>query len=92
MKLILLIQVYFENLFVFALAGDKAPGLDGFPMAFFLHFWVVLKDDIMDFMKEFHTGDKLLKTLWASFISLITKRKGEIGMKDYKPMSPIGYI
>ena len=92
MKLILLFQVYFEKLFVFALAGDKASGLYGFPMAFFHHFWVVLKGVIMDFTIEFHTRDKLFKTLWASFISLIPKRKGEIGMKDYKLISLIGYV
>ena len=31
------------------LQGDKAPGPDGFTMAFFQHCWQVLQDDIMGF-------------------------------------------
>ena len=29
------------------LAGDKAPGPDGFTMAFFKHCWEVVKADVM---------------------------------------------
>ena len=38
---------------VFDLAGDKAPGPDGFPMASFQRFWKLLKKDVMDFVSEF---------------------------------------
>lgn len=57
------------------LGGDKAPGLDGFPMVFFQRFWEVTKVDIMKFMKEFHFRGKLSKSAGASFISLIPKLK-----------------
>ena len=36
------------------LRGDKAPGVDGFTMAFFQHYWRVVQVDIMAFFKEFH--------------------------------------
>ena len=29
--------------------GDKAPGSDGFTMAFFHHCWSVVEKDVMDF-------------------------------------------
>ena len=72
---------------VFDLAGDKAPGLDGFPMAFFQRFWVMLKRDILEFMEEFHLCGRLSKGTRASFIALVLKKSGEVGIKDYMPIS-----
>ena len=46
----------------------------------------------MDLLEEFYSKGKLLKCLGASFISLIPKRKGEIDIKDCKPISLIGNI
>lgn len=56
---------------VFSANGDKAPGLDGFSMAFFQQFLDLLKEDVMAFMCEFYSQGKLPKTIGASFISLI---------------------
>ena len=36
------------------LRGDKAPGVDGFTMAFFQHYWRMVRVDIITFFKEFH--------------------------------------
>ena len=36
------------------LKGDKAPGLDGFSMAFFHKCWKVVKKDMIAVFKEFH--------------------------------------
>ena len=77
---------------VFDLAGDKAPGLHGFSIAFFQHFWVMLKKDILKFMKEFHWRGMLSKGIGASFIALVLKKSGEIGIKDYRPISLLGSI
>ena len=35
------------------MAGDKAPGPDGFSIAFFQHCWAVVKADIMAMMGQF---------------------------------------
>ena len=69
---------------VFDLAGDKAPGLDGFPMAFFQRFCGMMKKDILAFMEEVHQRGKLSKGMGASFIVLVPKKSGEIGTKDYR--------
>ena len=74
------------------MAGDKALGLDGFPMAFFQHFWPLLKDDLLAFMKEFHQKWKLSRSIGACFIALIPIKEGVIGIKDYRPISLIGNI
>lgn len=73
-----------------AMAGDKAPGPDGYPMAFIHRFWSMLKNDILEFMGEFHAKGKLSKGIGASFITLIPKEEWEIGIKDFRPISLIG--
>ena len=39
---------------IYAMAGDKAPGPDGYPMAFIQRFWSMLKDDtkILEYVKR----------------------------------------
>ncbi len=34
--------------------GDKALGLDGFPMAFFQSYWNIVRSDIMQVLNYFH--------------------------------------
>ena len=61
-------------------------------MAFFQCFWPLLKDDLLAVMKKFHQKGKLSRGLGASFIALIPKKEGVIGIKDYQPISLIGNI
>jgi hypothetical protein len=56
------------------LNGDKAPGPDGFTMAFSHKCWEVMKEDIMAILKEFHSQRKFVKSLKATFVSLIPKK------------------
>lgn len=77
---------------VYAMAGDKAPGPDGYPMAFIHRFWSMLKGDILEFMGEFHARGKLSKGIGASFITLIPKKEWEIGIKGFRPISLIGCL
>ena len=67
---------------VFNLASDKAPSPDRFPLAFFQRFLVMLKKDILVFMNEFHERDRLSKGVGTTFIALILKKSGEIGIRD----------
>eukprot|EP00268_Persea_americana_P013231 TRINITY_DN15776_c0_g3_i2.p1 TRINITY_DN15776_c0_g3~~TRINITY_DN15776_c0_g3_i2.p1 ORF type:complete len:125 (-),score=12.33 TRINITY_DN15776_c0_g3_i2:74-448(-) len=77
---------------IFDLVGDKASSSDGFPLAFFQRFWPMLKKDVLAFMDEFHPRGKLSKGMGASFIVLILKKSGEIGIRDYRPISLLGSI
>ena len=77
---------------VFSCAGDKAPQPNGFPMAFFQRFWDLLKVDILEFLGEFHAKGKLTEGMGASFITLIPKKEGDIGIKDFRPISLIGSV
>jgi hypothetical protein len=55
---------------------DKAPGPDGFSMAFFQDCWDVIKSDIMRVFHDFHAHGKFVKSLNATFIALIPKKLG----------------
>ena len=52
----------------------------------------MLKKEIMDFMEEFHQRGKLSKGMGASFIALIPKKVGDLGIKDYRPISLLGSL
>ncbi|GFZ14619.1 hypothetical protein Acr_24g0008090 [Actinidia rufa] len=72
--------------------GDKAPGPDGFSIAFLQHCWLVIKDDIMAVFEQVHAEGDFEKSLNATFIVLIPKKNGALDIGDYKPISLIGCI
>jgi hypothetical protein len=72
--------------------GDKAPGPDGFSMAFFQKCWKVIKKDIMAVFKEFHETEKFEKSLNATFVALIPKKAGAMEIKDFRPISLISGV
>jgi hypothetical protein len=47
---------------------DKAPGSDGFSMAFFQDCWDVIKTNLMRAFQDFHAHNHFEKSLNASFI------------------------
>lgn len=77
---------------VFDLGGEKAPRPDGFPLSFFQIFWENIKEDVMNFMNEFHERGKLSKHIGASFITLIAKKAGATNIRDFRPISLIGVM
>lgn len=47
------------NSMIFPMSDDKAPGLEEFSMAFFQQCLEIIKKDIIDLLKEFHSNDKI---------------------------------
>lgn len=41
-----------------SIAPNKAPGPDGFTMAFFQHCWDTVKDDLLALLRDFHSNGK----------------------------------
>jgi hypothetical protein len=70
--------------------GDKAPGLDGFPMAFFQQCWDIIQPDIMGVMQSFHTRGTFATSLNATFLTLIPKKAEAMEVKDFRPISLVG--
>ena len=53
------------------LNSDKAPGSDGFPLAFWSFSWDFVKDEVIGFFKEFHDNSRFVKNLNTTFLVLI---------------------
>jgi hypothetical protein len=67
--------------------GDKAPGPDGFSLAFFQICWDIIRSDIMAVIKYFHGMGTFAKSLNATFLTLIPKKTEAIEVKDFRPIS-----
>jgi hypothetical protein len=74
------------------LNGDKAPGPDGFTMAFFQKCWGVLKQDIMAVFSEFHNSCQFEKSFNVTFVSPIPKKADAVDVKDSRPISLVGGV
>ena len=72
--------------------GDKAPGPDGFSLAFFHHCWGVVKRDVLTMFEEFYLHSKFEKSLNATFIALIPKKNGAFNIRDFRPISLVGSV
>lgn len=72
---------------IFSFDGNKAPGPDGYTIYFYKKFWLILKKDIMDFIKDFHEKSITNKCVNNTFIALIAKKASCVNPKDYKPVS-----
>nr|CAN66460.1 hypothetical protein VITISV_035842 [Vitis vinifera] len=67
--------------------GDKAPGPDGFTVAFWQNAWDFTKEEIMDMFKEFHEHNSFVRSLNNTFLVLIPKKSGVEDLEDCKPIS-----
>lgn len=75
-----------------SMEDDKAPGPDGFPTKFLKSCWEVVGKDVMEVFAAFHFKDQWCRSLSATFITLIPKRKEASEIKDYHPISLLGCI
>ena len=71
---------------------DKAPSLDGYYLAFFQSCWSVIKANIMEIFQNFMPTVNFKKSLNATFICLIPKKRDIVEVKDFRPISLIGGV
>jgi len=74
------------------LGKDKAPGPDGFNIAFFQHCWNVVKKDIMGVFADFYKHGVFEKSLNANFITLLPKVAGAQDIYNFRPISLVGSV
>ena len=68
------------------MGGDKAPGLDGFPMFFFQKLWNLVGKDVFDAVKEFYGAKQMLKEVNSTFPCLIPKKTGANSPDQFRPI------
>ena len=86
-------ETFSENEIWTAISGlnsDKAPGPDGFPLAFWSFSWDFVKNELLGFFKEFHEHARFVKNLNATFLVLIPKKQTVEDFKDLRPISLMG--
>ena len=71
---------------------DKAPGLDGFPLAFWSFSWDFVKEEVMGFFREFFQHDQFVKSPNATFLVLVPKGSTVEDLKDLRPISLVGSL
>ena len=72
------------------LNGDKAPGPDGFSLAFWQFCWDFVKDEVLGFFKDFYEGGKFVRSLNTTFLVLIPNKCGAEDLSDFRPISLVG--
>lgn len=70
--------------------GDKSPGPDGFTFKFIRKHWETVKEDILDYMKEFERSACIPRGCNSSFFTLIPKVNDPLTIGDFRPISLIG--
>jgi len=75
---------------IWACGNDKSPGPDGFSFKFMKRHWVILKQDILAFVKHFEQWGRFSDGCNSSSISLVAKVKDPLNLGDYRPISLIG--
>ena len=74
------------------MSGEKAPGPDGYTIAFYKHCWEIVKIDILNSLQEFHEHECIKRSLNATFVVLIPKKPGVSDVKDFRPICLIGSV
>ncbi|MCH81419.1 LINE-1 reverse transcriptase like, partial [Trifolium medium] len=72
--------------------GNKSPGPDGFNFNFLKACWSIVKQDVMEFLKEFYHSSILPKAITASFLTLIPKKDHPQELSEYRPICLIGCL
>ena len=88
-------EMFTEEEILAAVSGlndDKAPGPDGFPLAFWSFSWDFVKEKVMGFFREFFQNDQFVKSLNATFLVLVPKGRTIEDLKDLRPISLVGSL
>ncbi|XP_022024451.1 uncharacterized protein LOC110924768 [Helianthus annuus] len=72
---------------IFSIAGNKAPGPDGYTSVFFKRAWNEVGNDVCCAVKEFFHNGKLLQQLNHTVVSIIPKVSTPDSITNYRPIS-----
>lgn len=71
---------------------DKSSGPDGFPLGFLKKCWNFIKDDMVNFVKEFYVHGKLPEDITVYLIALIPKVDNPQNIEEFMPIFLVSYL
>ncbi|GKV36495.1 hypothetical protein SLEP1_g44621 [Rubroshorea leprosula] len=77
---------------VWSCESMKAPGPDGFNFKFVKEMWGSLKEDVMEYVSDFHKHGKLVRGMNSSFIVLVPKVNSPQKIEEFRPISLVGVM
>ncbi|KAJ0479496.1 putative RNA-directed DNA polymerase [Helianthus annuus] len=72
---------------IFSIGENKAPGPDGYTLAFFKNSWGIVGDEVTKSIVEFFDNGKLLQQINHTIIALVPKVPTPNSVVDYRPIS-----
>lgn len=72
---------------IWSIAGDKAPGPDGYTSQFFKDCWDTISKDVVTGVLEFFQKGTMPKSLNSTMITLVPKNSHAEEVGDYRPIA-----
>jgi hypothetical protein len=66
---------------------EKSPGPDGWTVEFYLHFFDLIKDDLLNVVEDVRISGRLAGSLNSTFLALIPKINNPQNFGDFRPIS-----
>lgn len=77
---------------VFSIDGEKAPGLDGFPLLFYQKFWSLVKEDVILATQECFDLGRGSEYFNHTLPVLVPKKEETLELEEFRPISPLNGI
>lgn len=71
---------------VFELRKNRALGPDGFPGEFYMKFWDIIKNDLLELINDFHKGLLSVERLNYGIVTLVPKTKDAAQIQKFRPI------
>ena len=71
---------------LFAIGGEKAPGLDGYTSFFFRFAWPIVGGDVTNAILYFFQNTSLIPAFNSTIVALVPKCKNPSSMKEFRPI------
>jgi ribonuclease HI len=66
---------------------ERSPGPDGWTSEFFIHFFDLVGDDLLQMVEHSRINGKVLGSINSTFLALIPKENNSASFNDYRPIS-----
>jgi hypothetical protein len=66
---------------------ERSPGPDGWTSEFFIHFFDLVGDDLLQMVEHSRINGKVIGSINSTFLALIPKENNSASFNDYRPIS-----